>query len=99
MFGCLGMFLTFIKIPFWIGIAGALWIYAYAYLVATPFIINDGMNKVVNEINNHKNGLIIIFIITVLNSARINLSSPVSLGALIFVVLYYLYKLYKWFRS
>jgi hypothetical protein len=99
MFGCLGMFLTFIKIPFWMGIAGALWIYAWTYLVATPFIVNDGMNKVVNEINDHKNGLIIIFIITVLRSAQLHLAPPVSLGALIFVVCYYLYKLYKWFRS
>ena len=96
IYGFGGMLLSAIKHPFWIGIGFSIWIFSCMYLFLSPFLIEDGVNKVIEQILDHKKGLLFIFMITVLNSARINLSPQVTLGAMIFIIGYYLYQLYQW---
>jgi len=76
------MFFTtiFIQLPWWGCIMAVIYVYSFAIVLFSPFLINDGLKRVFKEIGHHKQSLTLYFLYLTIYTSMKYLTQPVTIG-------------------
>lgn len=72
-----------IQLPVWVSIMGVLYLYSFAILFFSPFLIKDGLKHVFFEIGQHKQSLTLYFLYLTITSSTRYLTSPITTGLML----------------
>jgi hypothetical protein len=72
-----------IQLPTWMAIAGVLYVYAFAILFFSPFLINNGLTRVFSEMSHHKQSLTIYFLYLMIATSNKYLVQPITVGLML----------------
>ena len=76
----IGAAFFFIQLPTWVAIMAILYMYSFAILFFSPFLINDGLKHVFSEMGHHKQSLTLYFLYLTINSSKKYLTNPITAG-------------------